>query len=109
MKSFLLFHWSPAERRKQILKYGLRPGCFSRCGQWKPPYVCFSKTPSLAWALSGIRDDKPGTWDLWQMWSNVPKGYETLSTDGSGKPTEYRVYHRIFKRDVWYIGSRVNK
>uniref|UniRef100_A0A6M3JF93 Uncharacterized protein n=1 Tax=viral metagenome TaxID=1070528 RepID=A0A6M3JF93_9ZZZZ len=47
--------------------------------------------------------------DLWMVWSNNLKGYETLSTDGSGKPTEYRVYHRVFKRDIWYVGTRAAK
>ena len=104
---FLLFHWSPGERRKQILRYGLRPGCLSRCGIWKPPYICFSASPSQAWGL--IRQERGDIMDLWMMWSNVPSGYEVLYHDRTKKPKEYRIYERIFKRDVWYVGTREYK
>lgn len=98
---FLLFHWSPASRRKSIIRNGLCPGKISRCGQWHPPYLCFSKSPSQAWALSGARDTCPGEWDLWMVWSNVlPTGY-------MGEK-EFRSYERIPKRDVWFVGSRIH-
>ena len=105
---FILFHWSPVSRRKQVQRRGLCPGSRSRsrCGQWNPPYVCFSHSPSQAWALSAAMMDEPGEWDLWMVWSNVPSSYKTRSNDGSGKPTEYRVYERIWKRDIWYVGTR---
>src|SRR5574343_300047 len=45
---------SPVYRRKQILKRGLCPGSRSRCGQWKPPYICFSDSPSFAWGASAV-------------------------------------------------------
>ncbi len=107
---FILFHWSPVERRKQIEREGLCPGKLSRCKQWRPPYVCFSKSPSMAWGLSCIGRDKQGMWDLWMMWSDdVPNGWEVLSTDGSGRPTEYRIYERIKKSRIWYVGSRFYK
>lgn len=105
-RPFLLFHWSPVSRRKQIERRGLCPGSRSRCGEWRPPYICFSRSPSLAWALSAMFSDGPGAWDLWMMWSSVPDGFEKLSTDGSGKPTEYRVYERVYKRDLWHVGTR---
>jgi len=53
--------------------------------------------------------DEPGMWDLWMVWSNKLEGYETLALGGDHKPTEYRVYHRIPKRDIWYVGSREYK
>jgi hypothetical protein len=105
-KPFILFHWSPISRRKSILRYGLCPNKISRCGQWKPPYVCFSRSPSLAWCLSAMLSEKRSEWDLWMVWSDLLNGYETISTDGSHKPTEYRVYHRIMKKDIWYVGTR---
>jgi hypothetical protein len=107
---FILFHWSPIKRRKQIEHDGLCPGKPSRCGLWKPPYVCFSRSPSQAWGLSAMTTDKRDIWDLWMVWSiDVPRGYEILSTDGSHKPTEYRVYDRIKKSKIWYVGSRFYK
>lgn len=110
-KPFPLYHWSPVERRKQILRFGLKPHSKSRCGQWKPPYVCFSDSPSLAWGLSACFSDGPGEWDLWMMWSNSPTGYETLTTghNPSGKPTEYRVYERVPKSKLWHVGVRTYK
>jgi hypothetical protein len=108
MKPFLLYHWSPKSRRKSIKKYGLCPGSISRCRKWKPPYVCFSNTPSLAWALSGALDNKEREWDLWMTWSDIPSGYELLQKTKNQDTAEYRVYERIYKRDIWYVGTREN-
>lgn len=107
---FPLYHWSPASRRMSILRYGLRPGFLSNCGAWRPPYVSFSDSPSLAWVLSGLYRKKGEEWDLWMMWSNVPSGYEKLKTGdnprGAGWPSEYRVYERVPKKSIWYVASR---
>jgi len=48
-----------------------------------------------------------GEWDLWMIWSNCLEGYERLSVGTSGKSNEYRVYNRIMKSNVWYVGSRM--
>lgn len=110
-RPFLLFHWSPVARRPQILRRGLCPGATSRDGQWKPPYVCFSRSPSQAWGLSADLTDTAGAWDLWMVWSSQLEGYEMLAMnrDGSAKPSEYRVYHRIPKRAIWYVGMREHR
>lgn len=73
----------------------------------------------MAWGLSALGSDSDGKfiggiegsyWDLWMMWSSeVPNGWETLSTDGSGRPTEYRVYDRIRKSKIWYVGTRLHR
>ena len=64
----------------------------------------------MAWGLSAALSEEDGEWDLWMMWSHVvPKGWEILSTDGSHKPTEYRVYDRIPKRNIWYVGTRKHR
>jgi hypothetical protein len=106
MKPFLLFHWSPVSRRKSIFRYGLCPNKISKDNLWRPPYICFSRSPSLAWCLTAFHCG-PMEYDLWMVWSSdVPKGWETLSTDGSHKPTEYRVYDRIKKSLIWYVGTR---
>lgn len=105
-----LYHWSPTERRGQINRYGFRPSMRSVDGLWKPPYVCFSDSPSLAWAISGqLRPEIP-SWDLWMMWSDVPSGMEVLPFDVEPgqreRIKEYRVYERVFKRDIWYVATR---
>jgi len=98
----MLFHWSPKARRKQILKEGLCPGKISRCRKWHPPYVAFSFSPSAAWGLSAMCSDNYGEWDLWMVWSDRLDGYERL-------PNEFRVYRRILKKDIWYVGTREYK
>lgn len=105
---FPLYHWSPTPRRGQINRYGLRPSSRSVDGQWKPPYVCFSDSPSLAWGLSGKFHPEVPSWDLWMVWNTVPSGYEALPFDGDelDRIKEYRVYERIFKRDLWYVATR---
>lgn len=101
---FLMYHWSSTSRRNGITRRGLVPGSRSVDGLWKPPYVCFSDSPSLAWSLAKHRTGIE-QWDLWMTWSNVPRGIEELSFDG-GRLREIRVYERIFKRDLWYVATR---
>lgn len=104
---FVLYHWAPTARRKQITRHGLRPSSRSVDGLWKPPYVCFSDNPSLAWSLSGRFHPEITPWDLWMTWSDVPAGYEALPFDGGAAGVkEYRVYERIYKRNLWRVGSR---
>ena len=108
--SHLLFHWAPTSRRKGIERLGLVPGSWSRDRVWKPPYVCFSGSPSLAWALSGAigQTEAITSWDLWQVWSDRLDGYEVLVFDDDpDEVKEFRVYHRIYKRDIWYVATRV--
>lgn len=106
----MLFHWSPTTRRKQIIRRGLVPGSRSVDGLWRPPYVAFADTPSLAFALAKHREDIT-SWDLWMVWkSSIQGGFEMLPyDDGEAVNTckEYRVYDRIWKRDCWYVGTRL--
>lgn len=106
--SFALYHWAPTERRKQITRFGLRPGSVSSCRQWKPPYICLANNPHLAWDLIGRHRPTIREWDLWWTTSDAAAPMEMLPFD-DGTPKEYRVYHRIFKRDIWFVGSRLNE
>ena len=99
-QNFIVYHWSPRSRRKSILKYGLVPGSISRCGQWRSKYICFSDSPSAAWGLSGALDG-PQEWDMWMAWSRDIKLNQT-----SWHKNEFRAYHRVYKRQIWYVGSR---
>jgi hypothetical protein len=103
----LLFHWSPTVRRGQINHYGFRPGQWSTDRLWRPPFVCFADSPSFAWSLSGAtaRGREIASWDLWQTWADRLEGYEVIPAD-NGAVREYRVYHRIYKRDIWYVATR---
>ncbi|MCX7010285.1 MAG: hypothetical protein NTY53_24105, partial [Kiritimatiellaeota bacterium] len=109
-RPFLLYHWSPASRRKAIERRGLVPGSTSRCGRWRPPYVCFCRYPNTAWALSATHSKVRGVWDLWCVWSDVAQPYTTLNTATNARAwwwmTEYRCARRIPKSQVWWVGSR---
>lgn len=103
------FHWSPIERRKSIEKVGLVPGHLSRDGLWRPPYVCLSQRPSMAWGLSGgmDREGGPAGYDLWQVDLSEQTGFEILFDDRDQSVKEARVYERVFKRNLWYVGTRM--
>jgi len=108
-KSIFLYHWSPRSRKNQILRYGLKPGVLSRDREWRPPRICLALTPSQAWGSlscsikSGDNCDDI-YYDLWQT-----------STDRLNQPwevcqfseiTEYRIYERVYKRNLWWVGER---
>lgn len=104
-----LYHWSPVARRKQILRYGLRPWMRTTTNTTpKTPVICFADTPSWAWALSGnMRWTPPGTWDLWQTYaSSLTEPVVLAAEDRASGLYEVRTEHRVYKRDLWYIGSR---
>lgn len=102
-----LFHWSPVERRKQIERYGLRvmQRPVTHAG-WRAPYVCLAETPSWAWALSGMQADGPGVWDLWQVNVNGKRGAVVEDFGDGHRWHEVRVHERIYKRQLWRVGSR---
>lgn len=104
----MFFHWSPIERRPGILRRGLLPGQWSRDRLWRPPYVCLSDRPSLAWGLSGgmDREDGPVAYDLWQVDLSEVSGYEEIYDDRYGTVKEVRVYERIYKRNLFYLATR---
>lgn len=108
--AFPIFHWSPTTRRKQIERYGFRVGMWSVDRAWKPPCTCWANDPHLAWVLSGRIHPEVPSWDLWQTWSDVPSGMEAR-IDFNGEDhyvKEYRIYERVFKRDIWYVATRTS-
>lgn len=108
-----LFHWSPAVRRKQITRYGLRPFMRVTTSTGEDtggyPVICFADSPSWAWALSGgMRWTPDGEWDLWQ--TSLDRLTEPVVLPGEDRLSgiyEVRTEHRVFKRDLWWVGSRV--
>lgn len=100
--AFPIYHWSPHGRYKQIVRSGIVPGSLSVDRSWRPPHTCWSDSPSLAWALSGQGRSDHQIWDLWMTWSNIPTSLKQISP----RPSEFRVFERIFKRDIWHVGTR---
>lgn len=110
-----LYHWSPNSNRASIEKQGLVPGRLSLDKLWRPPYVAFADEAATAWNLSGRIHPEIEIWDLWMVntfHADSIKGWElildTYASTGRHYRKEYRIYSRIFKRDLTYIGSRVH-
>lgn len=108
-----LFHWSPTSKRKSIERLGLIPGCISLQGDWYPPYVCFSDDPWLAWVLSGRMWPDISSWDLWMChfpsqtsFNHYEAILDTYPDTGRHYIKEYRVYTRVYKRDLTYLATR---
>jgi hypothetical protein len=107
-----LFHWAPATRRRQIIRYGLRPNMRATTSSndegWRAPVICLADTPSWAWALSGGMPYTPaGVWDLWQTSLDELTDPVVLpSTDRASGIHEVRTEHRIYKRNLWLVASR---
>lgn len=106
-----LYHWSPADRRKQITRYGLRPGCRPTIGTVSTVtdgrhMLCLSSSPSAAWGLSGAVGCRAVSgWDLWQVHLTDSDEVHILPTWGAWV-TEIRVANRIPKSRLWYVAHR---
>ena len=104
-QSIALYHWAPTERRKSIIRYGLRPNMLSADRLWRAPYICLADGPWTAWQLIGRHRPHIEHWDLW--WTSSDRiGEHYQRTD---LPREWRVSERIYKRDLWLVGSRINE
>lgn len=110
-----LYHWSPSSNKQNINRYGLRVGQRSLQGDWRPPYVCFSDDAYLAWILSGAMWPEIESWDLWQCNFESQTSFnhyeiilDTYRDSGRHYIKEYRIYSRVYKRDLIYLGSRTN-
>lgn len=120
-----LYHWSPGSRRRQIVRYGLKPTCPTAVvygagvipgtangrrladEDASRPMVCLGTSPSHAWALSGeIMADKGESWDLWQVVLGETDEVHPLPFFGH-RLDEIRVANRIPKGQVWLVGQRV--
>lgn len=88
----------------------MRVGMWSPDRVWRPPCTCWADDPHLAWILSGRLHPEITSWDLWQTYSDVLSGAELLVDYSPGRQghyaKEYRVYERIFKRDLWLVATR---
>lgn len=105
-----LFHWSPRDRRQQILAEGLRPYAAPVCHHGRDlrwPYVCLAATPSAGWSLSGMAH--PGgdeiAWDLWQVRLDRHDEVHVRETWGPDVE-EVRVRSAIPADRVWLVGER---
>lgn len=109
-RGMALYHWSPTRHRKQITRHGLLPHrrpTTHATPSWRAPYVCFGDTASWAWALSGGQRSAPsGSWDLWTSRLSDLTEPRILPVDDVNGVHEIRTEHRVYKRHLWYVGSR---
>lgn len=104
----MLYHWAPRPRRRQIERYGLRPGMrvVTSTGMGAP-CVCFADSPSWAWLLTLNGRGYDGEWDLWQ--TSLDRLTDPIVLPTPDRPSglyEVRTEHRLYKRDLWWVGSR---
>lgn len=109
-----LYHWSPTSNRNMINRFGLQTHRLSLQGNWRPPYVCFSDEPNLAWILSGKMFPDIKSWDLWMCYYSSQTSFkhhevilDTTRYSGRHYVKEYRIYSRVYKRDLIYIATRI--
>lgn len=107
-KPFPLYHWSPASRRKSIQRRGLivgSPHAVHSKG-WRASYLCFSDSPSFAWAYSANTTRKRQNWDLWMVWSTHVPGLSYRYDHVAQLPAEYRSTGNVPKKHLWHVASR---
>jgi hypothetical protein len=105
---FLVYHWSPSERRSSIEERGLRirQESVSAPGQVRYPYVAFALDPLDAWEMSGhFFGAEILSWDLWGVRASRLAGFEVIPMDDGGV-RELRSYRSIPARHVTYIATR---
>jgi hypothetical protein len=101
-----LFHWSPAERRPTIRRRGLALRSRPVVHSFRADYLCFSTSPSQAWALSAaIFGDRGQGWDCWQVSLDATDEVEVREFWGN-RIEEIRVRNAIPKSRLWLIGTR---
>lgn len=112
----IIYHWSPTSNRASINKIGLDINRKTLQGVWRPPYVCFSDDPKLAWYLSGRLWPEINSWDLWMCHVSSQNSFDhyevitdTYVDSGRHYIKEYRVYSRIYKRDLYYLGTKTKE
>lgn len=113
--SMPLYHWSPTRNRKGIARRGLVVGrphvTHGDDDGWRASYLCFGPSPSLGWGLSGgMYWTESGEWDLWQTaLGDLTEPYARVEIDNEGPfgIYEVRTDHRVMKRHLWLVGTRI--
>lgn len=118
-----LYHWSPRDRRRSIIRHGLKPTTptlvevfgaeptgprklLPSQGVETIQAVCLGTSPSHAWSLCGaLWGQQDETWDLWQVNLDDTDTTHVLGCDGH-RLGEIRVANRIPKSRVWHVGTR---
>lgn len=104
-----VYHWSPIERRDEILRDGLKllsePVVHS--GEESFPYLCFSPDPLRAWRLSGDMGwtSEYEEWDLWLV-SLVDGDEIHIQPEWGPEITEIRCRNSIPASRIHWVALR---
>ena len=103
-----LFHWSPRERRDEILRQGLR--LFAASSGGAPdglPMICLGTSPRDAWLLSGDTNwgREEEDWDLWQV-TLADYDQVRVRTENGPRIWEVKVHNAIPADRLWWVGQR---
>ncbi len=102
-----LYHWSPAERWKDINAHGLQPFSRNTVASGSLHYLCSSPDPAEAWMLSGATEwcSEVEQWDLWQI--RLAPGDEVHVRPFFGDHIqEVKIHNAIPADRLWWIGRR---
>lgn len=101
-----MYHWSPKENRRDILRNGLQVmedsgrGCAF-------PWICLAPTPAAAWGYlpQGLRRSEHGL-DLWQVRPAEFTRAQIVMTEG---PDIHEVwfFETIPPDRIWWVGERL--
>lgn len=108
MRITSLYHWSPSEKRQDILRAGLLlySDNVTHTGG-KSPYLCFSPDPRSAWMLAGDVEwvSEIEEWDLWQV--ELADGDDVCALPQFGPwIKEIRVRNSIPADRLWWVAQR---
>jgi hypothetical protein len=75
---------------------------------FRAPYICFADSPSWAWSLSGAKNwPLDAEWDLWMVYlDRLTDPVVHATPDRKSGLYEVRTEHRVYRKDIWYVGSR---
>ncbi len=102
----VLYHWSPAARRDDILRAGLVPGSAACIASGVLRYICLSPNPARAWQLSGATGwGDADEWDLWQV--RIGDDDEVHIRPMFGAEVEEVTVRNVIPPDrLWWVGRR---
>lgn len=102
-----LYHWSPIDRRPNILREGLVPASRPTMVGGEIGYVCLGTSPRGAWMLSGDLEwaEDVEDWDLWQI-TLADMDEVRVRPNYGPKIHEVKVHNVIPPDRVWWVGAR---
>ena len=102
-----MYHWSPAERFKDIDREGLVAGSRSTVASAELPVVCVSPDPVLAWQLSGAMEWACDVeqWDLWLVRLAETDAVQVRAEFGP-QIQEVKIRNHVPRDRLWYVGRR---